>query len=208
MSTEPSQPIPSSSPTFEQQVERRPVPIWLFILVLLMIYWGMLDFDLEGGWFSQEVYTPYHSAEEVVKWQPVVEEGLIPLGRWVYFDKPTCKACHMEHGKGTPGQFPSLVGSEWVNEKEPGRLIRIVLLGLNGPLQFQGQSFNGTMVPWRESLTDEEVAAVLTFIRQNKEWGNNAPEVTPERVKAVKDKLKGRQVSFTPDELLTINPAD
>ena len=93
-------------------------------------------------------------------------------------------------------------------EPEPGRIIRAVLHGLTGPWQAKGQAFNGTMVPWRDTLTDEEIAAVLTYVRQNPEWGNKAPEVRPERVKDAREKTKGRNQPYTQEELLKISPAD
>jgi mono/diheme cytochrome c family protein len=93
-------------------------------------------------------------------------------------------------------------------EPEPGRLIRAVLDGLSGPIQVEGQSYNGAMVPWRGALTDEEIAAVLTYVRQNPEWGNKAPEVKPERVKEVREKTKSRNQPYSPEELLKISPAD
>jgi|SRR5882672_11681014 len=191
----------------EPKAMRRDVPVWLLILLLLLIYWAMLYFDQHGGWFSQEVYAPYHSVGELAIWQPATSGGLVDLGRRVY-NKPTCVACHQANGQGTSGQFPPLVKSEWVNEAEPGRIIRLVLNGLNGSLTFQGQNFNGTMVPWKDVLSDEEIAAVLSYVRQNKEWGNNAPEVKPERVKAVREKIKDHALPYTPDELLKISPAE
>lgn len=206
MTPAPDQPSPAQE-AVEPKAGRRNVPVWLLILLLLLIYWAMLYFDQHGGWFSQEVYAPYHSIAELTDWQPPAATGLGALGQKVY-NKPTCVACHQPDGKGTPGQFPSLWKSEWVNEPEPGRLIRAVLNGLTGPLEFQGQSFNGTMVPWKDSLTDEEIAAVLSYVRQNKEWGNNAPEVKPERVAEVRKKIQDRSTSFTPEELLKISPAE
>jgi len=207
MNSELTQDVPIGAATGEPKANRRAVPVWLLIFLLLLIYWAMLYFDQHGGWFSQEVYAPYRSVGELAIWQPVTTWDPVALGRRVY-NKPTCVACHQANGQGSPGQFPSLVKSEWVNGPEPGRLIRFVLNGLNGPLVFQEQNFNGSMVPWKDSLTDEEIAAVLTYVRQNKEWGNNAPEVKPERVKAVREKIKDRALSFTPDELLKISPAD
>jgi hypothetical protein len=94
-----------------------------------------------------------------------------------------------------------------VNEKEPGRIIRAVLLGLTGPITVNGQPFNNTMVAWN-TLSDQEIADVITYVRQ--EWGNKASPVTPEQVAAVRAKLKaqGRTTTWTPDELLKISPAD
>lgn len=190
------------------QVGRAPVPIWLIVLLFLLLYWGMVYFDQRGGWFDVRVYAPYHNFAQVEEWQPVSgAPNMFSIGKGVY-NKPTCVACHQADGKGVPGQNPPLAGSEWVNEKEPGRVIRIALNGLTGPISVKDQNFSGAMVPWKDVLNDDEIAAVLTFVRQNKEWGNNAPEVTPDRVKAVRAKIKDRSTPFTPDELKQIPPTD
>ena len=207
MSPEPQQPLPSAAEA-EPQAGRTPVPVWLIVLLFLILYWGMVYFDQHSGWFNEQVYAPYHSFQEVETWQPATgEAGLAQQGKLVY-NKPTCVACHQADGKGTPGQFPSLVHSEWVQEPEPGRIIRAVLNGISGPFPFQGQTFNGSMVPWKDALTDEEIAAVLTYVRQNPEWGNKAPEVKPERVKEVRAKTKSRNQPYSQEELLKVSPAD
>src|SRR6266478_1612845 len=118
-------PVPETEP----QVARRPVPVWSFILLFILLYWGFVYFDLNGGWFSPVVYTPYRSFADLERWQPAEEHGRARHGFLVY-NKPTCVACHQASGMGQPGQFPPLVKSEWVNEPEPGRLIRLVLNGL------------------------------------------------------------------------------
>jgi len=116
-----------------------------------------------------------------------------------------CQVCHQSTGQGAPGQFPPLAGSEWVLAKEPGRVIRIVLNGLQGPVKVKDQAFDSaSMIPWKD-LSDDEIAAVLTFIRSNKEWGNEAPPVTAEQVKAVRDKTASRSSQWFVDELLKVN---
>jgi mono/diheme cytochrome c family protein len=203
-----NQPAPQRSDLAEPSASWQEIPVWLLILLLLLFYWGMLYFDQHSGWFNQEVYAPFQSEIELARYQPPTSAGLSARGKLLY-NKPSCVQCHQADGKGTPGQFPPLVKSEWVNEPEPGRLIRLVLNGLTGPLEFQGQNFNGTMVRWKDVFTDDEdIAAILTYVRQNKEWGNNAPEVKPERVKAVREKLKDRSQPFTPEELQKISPAE
>jgi mono/diheme cytochrome c family protein len=207
MNPEPQQSLPIAAEA-EPQAGRTAVPVWLIVLLFLLLYWGMVYFDANGGWFNEQVYAPYRSFQDVQTWQPVTgEAGLAQQGKLVY-NKPTCVACHQADGKGTAGQFPSLVQSEWVQEPEPGRIIRAVLYGISGPFPFKGQNFNGSMVPWKDSLTDEEIAAVLTYVRQNAEWGNKAPEVKPDRVKAVREKTKGRNQPYSQEELLKVSPAD
>jgi len=168
----------------------------------------MFYFDSHGGWFDAQVYAPYANHKELVAWQPVYSGANPEAAGRIIYNKPTCVICHQADGNGTPGQFPPLTGSEWLKEPEPGRIIRIVLNGLNGPLQIGGKSFNGSMVPWKENLSDEEIAAVLTYVRKDKGFGNNAPEVKPARVEAVRKKIESRSQPFTPDELLKISPAE
>jgi mono/diheme cytochrome c family protein len=185
------------------------VPVWLIVLTALLLWWGMFYFDKHGGWFSPQIYTPYRSVADLELFQQLhAPLGPRELGFKVY-NRPTCVSCHQITGMGTPGAIPPLAGSDWANEKEPGRIIRAVLLGLTGPITVNDKPFNGTMIAWN-SLSDEEIAAVITYVRS--EWGNKAPEVTPEQVAAVRAKLKaqGRTPNnpFTPDELLKISPAD
>lgn len=196
----------------KSQVEGEPtattsvVPIWLVIVLLLLLFTSAWTFDQRGGWFEAKVYEPFHSLPDSYQ-PPAAGNNAYAVGEKVY-NKPTCVACHQPHGKGMPGQFPSLVGSSWILEPEPGRVIRIVLDGLQGPMNVDGQQFNNAMVPWKDVLNDEEIAAVLTYVRGQKEWGNKAAEVTPERVKAVREKEKARKQSWTEDEIKKVNPAD
>lgn len=207
MNSQPAQSSPVTPAGGEPTALRRPMPVWIFPVLLVTGFWGMVYFDSHGGWFDPQVYAPYVDHKHLEIWQPVASADPEAIGRVVY-NKPTCVTCHQADGNGTPGQFPPLVGSEWLKEKEPGRVIRIVLNGLNGPLEINGKSFNGSMVPWKDTLTDEEIAAVLTYVRQNKAFGNNAPAVKPERVKAVREKIKPRSQPFTPDELKQVSPTD
>jgi mono/diheme cytochrome c family protein len=208
MSAKVNQSVPLSAEAAEPKAGQVAVPVWLLVLLCLVLYGGMVYFDRTSGWFSAQVYAPYRSLQEVEAFQPVTgAPGLVQLGLQVY-NKPTCVACHQANGKGVSGQFPPLIRTDWVLEPEPGRIIRAVLDGLSGPIQVEGQSYNGAMVPWRGGLTDEEIAAVLTYVRQNPEWGNKAPEVKPERVKEVREKTKSRNQPYSPEELLKISPAD
>ncbi|HZL43375.1 MAG TPA: cytochrome c [Verrucomicrobiae bacterium] len=208
MNSDPVQDILTAGDSREPQSRSVAVPIWLIVLMVLLLYWGAVYFDQNGGWFSAKVYSPYRSLQEVESFQFRAGAGdVFELGRMVY-NKPTCVACHQASGQGNPGQFPPLAASEWVNEPEPGRMIRLVLNGLQGPITVKGQSFNNSMVAWN-MLSDQEIAAVITYVRQNKEWGNNAPAVTPAQVKSVREKIvKAHPAPFNPDELMKISPAE
>jgi nitrite reductase (NO-forming) len=63
------------------------------------------------------------------------------------------------------------------------RAIRVVLQGQSGEIVVNGKTYNGTMIPLN-NLSDEEVANVLTYVRNS--WGNNANAVTPEAVRRIR----------------------
>jgi mono/diheme cytochrome c family protein len=57
------------------------------------------------------------------------------------------------------------------------------------------------MPPWRDIMTDEQIAAVATYVRST--WGNKAPPVKSEEVKAQRDATAGRSTAWSPAELMT-----
>jgi mono/diheme cytochrome c family protein len=104
---------------------------------------------------------------------------------------------------GKPNQAPPLVGSEWV-QGSPNRLIRIPLYGLSGPVTVKGQqmSFPAPMPPIGAALPPDDLAAILSYVRQA--WGNKAPTITPEQVKAVSAQVGNRPAAFTPEEIMQV----
>jgi nitrite reductase (NO-forming) len=209
MSSPTSQPA-SNAPAETTGSQSSAVPIWLIVVLFMLLYWGAVYFDEHGGWFEPRVYGPYVSAEELKKFQVAGGSGIMDQGAAVY--GKTCIACHQPNGMGTAGSFPPLVGSDWVKEKDPGRIIRLVLQGFTGPgLLVNGQPFptSGTMITMAY-LSDEDIAAVLTYVRGNPDWGNHAPPVTPEQVKAIREKVQKThpQPFYSPAEIMQINPAE
>lgn len=106
----------------------------------------------------------------------------------------TCAACHQVTGEGLPGVFPPLAGSEWVQGKAT-TLAAIVLYGISGPLTVKGAQFAGAMPASKDRFDDEQVAAVLTYVRSR--WGNAAPPVDAAIVSQVRDQLKSRTGPFS-----------
>jgi mono/diheme cytochrome c family protein len=93
-----------------------------------------------------------------------------------------CLVCHQTDGNGVPNAFPPLAGTEYVNG-DTDRLIGIVLNGLTGEIEVNGQVYNGVMVP-HNFLSDQEIADVLTFVRSS--FGNNSPAITADQVATVR----------------------
>ncbi|HEX8039793.1 MAG TPA: c-type cytochrome, partial [Chryseosolibacter sp.] len=112
-----------------------------------------------------------------------LDKGVVAGGEKVY--SIYCGTCHQRDGKGASGRFPPLAKSSWVTGNKE-RLIGIVLKGLEGPIDVNGEEFNATM-PQHSFLGNAEVANVLTFIRSN--FGNKASAVTPEEVEAVRKSI-------------------
>jgi len=97
-----------------------------------------------------------------------------------------CAACHGQGGEGS-AIAPPLAGSEWVNGPT-SNLIRIQFRGLVGPITVKGTQYDfpGGMVPMAYQ-TDEQIAAVLTYVRNS--FGNKAPAVKPEQVSALRSEV-------------------
>lgn len=191
----------------EPTAARAPAPLWPFVLMGLVLYAGGLYVDARGGGFHPQVYEPHRSLETVAALQPKsAGDEILVRGRKVY--STYCQVCHQASGLGAPGQFPPLAGSEWVLVESPNRLIRLVLNGIQGPIEVKGQPFNNAMPPWKDLLSDEDIAAVLTFIRKNKDWGNAAGEVKPAQVQATRAKVQDRSDAWSAAELLAIPLGD
>lgn len=110
----------------------------------------------------------------------------------------TCIACHGLDGRGVPPLFPPLDGSEWL-VGDPSRAIDIVLHGLIGPITVREKAFNSLMAPLGSTLSDQEIADALTYVRQR--WSNDQPPVTADQVKARRSKHAGRTTLWTAAEL-------
>ena len=192
---------PPETDAIEPKANWRPVPVWLLVVILLLVFWGMLYFDQHGGWFSQEVYGPYRSEAEVAAHQPVMSGPNIGHGKTVY--ENVCALCHNPDGEGKPNQAPPLAGSEWV-VGPPNRLIRIPLYGLNGPVTVKGQQmvFPAGMLAMGAALPEDDLASVLTYMRQA--WGNKGSEITAAQIKAIKTEVGNRPQAFTPEELMQL----
>jgi mono/diheme cytochrome c family protein len=101
----------------------------------------------------------------------------------------TCAGCHQSNGRGVAGAFPPLAGSPWVTgDRETP--IRVVLLGLAGPIAVDGATYAGAMPAFRDVLSDREIALAVTHARGS--FGNAASPISAEDVAKVRASLEGR----------------
>jgi mono/diheme cytochrome c family protein len=177
-----------------------PLPLMLLGLMSAFILFSSIYVGRYSGGFDPMVYDERvrpgmlaGNAAAAVALDPKV------LGRRVFMGN--CVACHQMTGLGLPGAYPPLAGSEWAMGPDE-RVIRIVLSGLSGPITVKGTSFNSSMPSLGPLLRNEQLAAVLTYVRS--EWGNNAPAVSPDKVKEIRAAVAGRTGPWAPEELLKI----
>ncbi len=88
-----------------------------------------------------------------------------------------CSACHQATGLGIPGAFPPLDGSPYVLSDKTDRMASIMLYGLMGPIKVKGTQYVNVMAALGGSMSDEELAAVATYVRSS--WSNKAGPLQP-----------------------------
>lgn len=93
-----------------------------------------------------------------------------------------CLVCHQADGSGVAGMHPPLGPGSWVGN-DPKELIAVMMKGLSGKIEVNGETYNGFM-PSQAQLTDEEIADVLSYIRSS--FGNNFDPVDARLVKKVR----------------------
>ena len=95
-----------------------------------------------------------------------------------------CSSCHGANGTGVPGAFPPLADNDFVTGN-PKDVITTLLNGKTGAISVNGASYNGSMPAWKATLSNKDIANVITYIRSS--LGKNAaPAVTEKQVAAAK----------------------
>jgi mono/diheme cytochrome c family protein len=130
-------------------------------------------------------------AAEAVAPLSAAEQARYDAGRDVY--RNLCIACHQANGRGQDKVAPPLVGSE-LALADPAVPIRILLNGKEGTI--------GLMPPLGSVLTDDQIAAVLTYVRR--EWGQTGSAVEPATVTGIRPQTAGRTRPWTNEELMRI----
>jgi cytochrome c553 len=108
-------------------------------------------------------------------------EAMVKQGSKLY--EKHCAECHQRRGEGVPRIYPPLVNNEAILMRYPINAIRIVVNG-GFPPGTQGNPRPYGMPPFSQDLNDEEIAAVVSYIRQS--WGNHALPVSPAEVSSAR----------------------
>ncbi len=110
---------------------------------------------------------------------PTMGKPMAAVGNGSTIYNTNCSSCHQANGKGQPGAFPPLAGNSTVTGS-PDKVIHIVKNGLTGKITVGSSTYNGQMPAWKGTLSDADIAHVVSYIRSS--WGNHASAVTAAQV--------------------------
>ena len=141
---------------------------------------GAEDKKLYSGVMQEGIYQPEGGTIQEMPNDPNAKKAVsnknktlaekIASGKNLY--QKTCFACHQANGEGIPNAFPPLANSDYLNA-DVKRAIGTVVHGKTGEITVNGKVYNSVMT--KQTLTDDEVADVLTYVYNS--WGNNKTNV-------------------------------
>lgn len=175
-----------------------PVPTWAWVLFMSIVAWAMWYWARSWSPPPEYANTPtFASAATINAAAPQAPQPEVPtaaaapdwatIGAEVYAAR--CAVCHLASGQGLPQFVPPLKASPMVTAESATAEIRTILAGVRKPSP-AGQKWRGEMPGFASLLSDAQVAAVVNYERTN--WGNTAPTVTPDQVKAVREQTARR----------------
>jgi mono/diheme cytochrome c family protein len=178
------------------------IPVAAGAALGVLVFWGL------SLWFGHTIFPsveslPTYPKDEKPSPTAVARAAAMPSGpvdpaAQAYM--AACGACHQQDGKGLAGTFPPLAASSWV-AGDPETPIRIVVAGLGGPIEVDGQKYNSLMPP-PAGLDDEKIATILTYVRSS--FGNDAPAIDKTKVAEVRAAIAARTTPWTAEELLAL----
>ncbi len=184
---------PQSRERDEPDELKSPVPKPIGVIAIALLAWG-------SWYYFQNTGYPAGAGDRRSPVAVVTAETVD--GSTVFAGN--CAACHQATGQGLAGVFPPLAGADWVLEND-GRLVQILLHGINGEIVVNGATYNGVM-PAFSQLSDVELAAVLSYIRSS--WGNDAAPITTQQVVEGRARFPERGPWQGGDELDATFPRD
>lgn len=121
--------------------------------------------------------------------------GQADAGRTLF--ESYCAGCHVD-ATGTRGQNPPLENSSWVRHER--RLIKIVLHGMQGPIEINGRAYDLHMPGHAHVLTDAQIASLASHVRSR--FGGVKQPIAPDSVRTIRAASADRTAPWTARELL------
>lgn len=156
----------------EPSETNQPVPLLVASITLAMVLFGA-GYLLLSEPFGQSGLGDRRTLADLRPGTPAAATAGTIDGKVVFASN--CASCHQATGKGLPGVFPPLDGSEWAVGDERV-LANILLHGVSGEMMVAGTTYSGTMPPFKQ-LGNDELAAVASYIRSS--WSNKAAAIEP-----------------------------
>lgn len=181
--------------TAEPSERGQPIPLLVAVITLAVVVTGVFYILLSEPFGRADL----GDRRTLADLRPAVARpGQGADGQQIF--NANCVACHQVSGKGLPGVFPPLDGSEWVNG-DARTLANIVLHGITGEIDVAGQRYKGAM-PAFNQLSDSELAEVLSHVRST--WSNRSAPIHSDLI-AAERKSSTRTTPFAGgDELKTL----
>lgn len=138
--------------------------LWVLGIALAIIWWLTIWSQLSI--MDKQKHTPTAAPPAAAAKAPASTTAAMSpaakAGQAVYTQN--CSSCHGAAGAGMPPNFPPLAGNPFVTG-DPNQVILTVLNGKTGAIQANGQTYNGQMPAWKSSLSNTDIANVVTYIR-------------------------------------------
>ena len=182
------------------------VPWFLWVTVATLVFWAGWYIGRRGGSFDLQTHVEYAQSGLTASaaGDTAASAPVDPIAEGKRIFSTNCVACHQTSGLGIAGAFPPLVGSEWVVGPEQ-TVVRILLNGLGGPVHVKGATYNGAMPAWKEALSDDDIAHVISYIRQ---WSPNAAApVAASTVAGIRKEIASRAGAWSEAELKALEAA-
>ena len=172
------------------------VPTWLLVAFGGVMLWAGVYLGNYSGGFKADVFNEQPGMKGG---GPPVPPDPVKIGE---------KLFNANCAQWPPADWPRPSGSvsapgaasEWVLEN-PSRLGHILMRGIQGSIRVKGAVYNNQMPAWN-TLKDEQVSSILTYIRQA--WGNSAPAITKDQIAAARKESEAHTEAYTEAELLKI----
>lgn len=132
--------------------------------------------------------------------KPLTAEEEMRAARGAQLYAANCSACHASDGSGITGIAPRLRQSSRIVDA-PEQLIRIVLHGLNGPIEVDGEQWNSVMpgLAHLADFDDDGISGLATYLRRN--WGHRRGPISPETVAQVRKQTEDKTGPSNAEEL-------
>lgn len=137
-----------------------PIPLFVFIVITSLVVWSLCYIYFT----HQQSPAEFGDRRSMADFVTQTSSGDSIDASKLFANH--CAVCHQATGAGVPGAFPPLIDSEWVHG-EPQVLVQILLHGIEGDIDVGGTVYNGVMPEFGNSLDDNEIAALATYLRSN-----------------------------------------